>query len=82
MLEESAHQDDWSDMVSHIYLEFLLAQAADLRGKGRSGRRFPPSGSAVSPVFSVTALCSGFLSPAHPQPVRIAPGSPGPVRPK
>lgn len=82
MLEESAHQDDWSDMVSHIYLEFLLAQAADMRGKGRSGRRFQPSGSAVCSVFSVTPLCSGFLRSAHPQPVRIAPGSPSPVRPK
>lgn len=26
MPAESAHRADWSDMVSHIYLEFLLAQ--------------------------------------------------------
>ena len=83
LLAESARRNDWLGMVSHIYIEFLLAQAP--RRAGCSAReplicagrwvRFPPPGPGV--LLAVAPLCKGSLSPAHPAGLDC-PGQPWP----
>ena len=76
MLAESERRADWLDMVSHIYLGFLLAQTPGWAGRSereagseREGAErpagFPPPGCVLRGRVSVNPLCSGFLSLAY-----------------
>lgn len=94
LLTERERRADWLAMVSHIYLDFLLARSP--RWAGCSVReawsereeadwpvRFPPLCSVLYGFVWVNPLCGDFLSSAHPYPfvTALAP-SPGCFRPR
>lgn len=72
MPAESAQRADWSDMVSHIYLEFGLAQAPRWVGCSVTRPGSASEGAELLMRFQLSLLSSACSSWGHPSAVPSA----------